>query len=182
MAKQPSRSEKRHKFQKQFKANQARLGSGRVQTRALEDLVMIGENASAQAGRLNDSRLPNAQRQALATQIGQVQGNQHLQRVVGLLQRAQEEVKEEDEEKIQTKRENAAAATAPNQPGIPPKVRPANSMVRPLLLSDEALQETIQRKSSKDTDGSQYLEMTIPDGTYALEAANIPATLDWSVE
>jgi hypothetical protein len=138
MAKLQRNSEKRYKSPKPFKPKQGRLQPGRVQTQALEEVV-AGENAAAQASRLNDSRLPNAQRQALATQIGQAHGNQHLQRVVGLLQRAKEEVKEEDE-------------------------------------------ETIQRKTDKDTDGSQYLEITIPDGKYALEAANIPATVDWSVE
>jgi outer membrane protein OmpA-like peptidoglycan-associated protein len=38
----------------------------------------------AQADRLGDRRLPIAQRQALATQIGRGQGNQHLQRVMAL--------------------------------------------------------------------------------------------------
>jgi hypothetical protein len=38
-----------------------------------------------QAARLRDSRLQTAQRQAMAAQIGRVQGNKHLQRVVASL-------------------------------------------------------------------------------------------------
>jgi hypothetical protein len=41
-----------------------------------------GESIEDQAALLNDTRFQAAQRQALAAQIGQVQGNQHLQRVI----------------------------------------------------------------------------------------------------
>lgn len=41
----------------------------------------------AQAARLSDSRLLTAQRRALAAQLGRVQGNQYLQRVVASLKR-----------------------------------------------------------------------------------------------
>ncbi len=41
-----------------------------------------------QAARLGDPRLTTIQRQALAVQIGQVQGNRHIQRVVGSLERS----------------------------------------------------------------------------------------------
>jgi hypothetical protein len=39
----------------------------------------------AQAARLGDARLHTVQRQALATKIGRIQGNQHLQRVIATL-------------------------------------------------------------------------------------------------
>jgi hypothetical protein len=39
--------------------------------------------------------------------------------------------------------------------------------------------ERIQRATDKSTDGSQYIELTIPDGPYVLEAANILAEADW---
>jgi peptidoglycan hydrolase-like protein with peptidoglycan-binding domain len=45
----------------------------------------------AQAARLGDTRLHTVQRQALAAQIGRVQGNQHLQRVVACLKRDERE-------------------------------------------------------------------------------------------
>jgi peptidoglycan hydrolase-like protein with peptidoglycan-binding domain len=41
----------------------------------------------AQAARLGDARLQTVQRQTLAAQIGRVQGNQHLQKVVACLKR-----------------------------------------------------------------------------------------------
>jgi hypothetical protein len=40
---------------------------------------------------------------------------------------------------------------------------------------------SIQRKTERGTDGSDYVELTIPDGTYVLEAANIPADADWEL-
>lgn len=43
-----------------------------------------------QAGRLGDTRLQSAQRQALAAQIGRLQGNGHLQGVLASLKRAEE--------------------------------------------------------------------------------------------
>jgi hypothetical protein len=46
-----------------------------------------GGTIQAQAAQLGDLRLQSAQRQALAAQIGRVQGNQHLQRVVASLKR-----------------------------------------------------------------------------------------------
>lgn len=52
-----------------------------------------GGNVEAHAGRLGDPRLPTAQRQALATQIGWMGGNQHLQRVVVALERARRETR-----------------------------------------------------------------------------------------
>lgn len=44
--------------------------------------VASGGTIEAQAARLGDARLPSAQRQALAAQIGRTQGNRYLQRVV----------------------------------------------------------------------------------------------------
>ncbi len=41
-----------------------------------------GEGIQEQAARLNDARLQAVQRQKMATQIGKMQGNQHLQRVI----------------------------------------------------------------------------------------------------
>jgi hypothetical protein len=45
-----------------------------------------------QAARLGDARLLTVQRQALAAQIGRVQGNRHLQRVVSSLKRDEEPI------------------------------------------------------------------------------------------
>jgi hypothetical protein len=45
--------------------------------------------ANQMAVRLGDRRIPDVQRRALAGQIGQVQGNQHLQRLVTTIQRGQ---------------------------------------------------------------------------------------------
>ena len=39
----------------------------------------------------------------------------------------------------------------------------------------------IQRKTARGEDGSDFVELTIPDGTYVLEAANIPAEADWEL-
>ncbi|MEQ9623854.1 eCIS core domain-containing protein [Coleofasciculus chthonoplastes] len=39
----------------------------------------------------------------------------------------------------------------------------------------------IQRATDRDTDGEDWLSLTIPDGTYVLEAANIPADGAWSL-
>jgi hypothetical protein len=39
----------------------------------------------------------------------------------------------------------------------------------------------IQRKTDRGVDGSDYVELTIPDGTYVLEAANIPAEAYWEL-
>ncbi|SCX85438.1 protein of unknown function [Nitrosospira sp. Nl5] len=39
----------------------------------------------------------------------------------------------------------------------------------------------IQRKTHRGEDGSDYVELTIPDGTYVLEAANIPAEAYWGL-
>lgn len=57
------------------------------QTKLIElsnNLFNIGQNNSfgVQAARLGDPRLSTVQRQALGTQIGQVQGNRHLQQVI----------------------------------------------------------------------------------------------------
>jgi hypothetical protein len=40
----------------------------------------------------------------------------------------------------------------------------------------------IQREKDRDSDGSQYVELEVPDGTYVLEVANVPATARWDVE
>lgn len=42
--------------------------------------------------------------------------------------------------------------------------------------------ERIQRATDKSTDGSQYIQLTIPAGPYVLEAANILADADWSLK
>jgi hypothetical protein len=39
----------------------------------------------------------------------------------------------------------------------------------------------IQRKTNRGEDGSDYVELTVPDGTYVLEAANIPAEAYWEL-
>ena len=44
----------------------------------------------AQVAQLSDARFQTAQRVALAAQIGRIQGNQHLQRVVAQVQRCEE--------------------------------------------------------------------------------------------
>lgn len=49
--------------------------------------MSIPATATDQANLLSDARLPTAQRQALAGQIGQQSGNQHLQRVLAQVQR-----------------------------------------------------------------------------------------------
>ena len=49
-----------------------------------------GSTVQARAARLGDPPLQTAQRQDLATQIGRVQGNRHLQRVVASLKQAEE--------------------------------------------------------------------------------------------
>lgn len=45
-------------------------------------MELLGNDLGSQTSSLQDDRLPQAQRYELAAQIGQVQGNQHLQRVV----------------------------------------------------------------------------------------------------
>jgi hypothetical protein len=61
-------------------AGLAQLPGGLIATAAAGTL-------QAQAARLGDARLQTVQRQALAAQIGRVQGNQHLQRIVTLQKR-----------------------------------------------------------------------------------------------
>jgi len=62
----------------QFAALPQSLGSPRI----------AGENTiDRQAIRLGDERLPTAQRHGMAAQIGRVQGNRHLQKVLGSLKR-----------------------------------------------------------------------------------------------
>ena len=41
--------------------------------------------------------------------------------------------------------------------------------------------ERIQRASDKTSDGNDYVKLTIPDGKYVLEAANIHGDADWSL-
>lgn len=54
-------------------------------------IIAAGDGTiQAQAARLGDVRLQSAQRHALAAQIGRVQGNRHLQRVVASLKRDEE--------------------------------------------------------------------------------------------
>ncbi|MBN1147934.1 MAG: hypothetical protein JXA78_11820 [Anaerolineales bacterium] len=48
----------------------------------ISSLTITANDRLAQAARLGDSRLQSAQRQTLAAQIGQTQGNQHLQTVI----------------------------------------------------------------------------------------------------
>ena len=57
------------------------------------NLVAAGDG-SAQIARLNDGRWLTAQRQALASQIGRVQGNRHLQRVMAPLKTVSGKVEE----------------------------------------------------------------------------------------
>jgi hypothetical protein len=40
-------------------------------------------------------------------------------------------------------------------------------------------EQQIQRASDKGTDGSSWVELTLPDGTFVLESANIPGDVDW---
>lgn len=63
------------------------IGSQIIPTKSPDDLLGIAEDASiqAQASYLNDTRFQTIQRQAMAAQIGQVQGNRHLQRVISSL-------------------------------------------------------------------------------------------------
>ncbi len=60
-----------------------------------------------QVARLGDLRLQTAQRQAMATQIGRVQGNRHLQRVVASLKRDGQRETRED-------RSKSASVVSPN--------------------------------------------------------------------
>ena len=68
------------------KNNQPKAKSAATVGLALNALPQPAESGSilAQAFYLNDSRLTPIQRQALATGIGKVQGNQHLQRIIAI--------------------------------------------------------------------------------------------------
>lgn len=72
----------------------AELASDRAGLPGLTELpgglinTVDGDTIQAQAARLGDERLQSAQRQALAAQIGQTQGNRHVQRLAGTLQQS----------------------------------------------------------------------------------------------
>ena len=55
--------------------------------------VFGGGSVQNQAARLSDPRLQSMQRQALTSQIGRVQGNRHLQRMIGTLETTTNQVK-----------------------------------------------------------------------------------------
>jgi len=56
----------------------------------LGPLCAAGDGSiQTQAARLSDARLHSVQRQAMAAQVGQIQGNRHLKRVIGSPQRGQ---------------------------------------------------------------------------------------------
>jgi hypothetical protein len=59
---------------------------------------VVANTIQAQAERLSDPRVPTAQRQVLAAQIGLVQGNQHLQRVVSAVRSDANTVQRQNDE------------------------------------------------------------------------------------
>jgi hypothetical protein len=87
MAKQTKSAEGHLDEKKQNKRNVERVAEpvgGQVQLTDIVSSMMAAGDGSieAQASQLSDFRLQPVQRQALAAQIGRVQGNRHLQRVL----------------------------------------------------------------------------------------------------
>lgn len=75
------------KQQKQVKTKQTApvVNETEIADRTNPSRAAYGDSFYIQAARLDDPRLHTEQRQALATQIGRVQGNRHLQRVIASL-------------------------------------------------------------------------------------------------
>jgi len=89
----PAKEQQKHRRQRRAKpvaAQPANERAGQIGLAELPDapIRVAGDDSSkAQAARLGDQRLPSAQRRTLATRIGRVQGNHHLQRVITSLKR-----------------------------------------------------------------------------------------------
>jgi hypothetical protein len=74
--------------QKQHSPKPARVEDKPTQARSISSTVDIGgRSVKTQAARLGDRQVHAVQRQTIATQIGRAQGNLHLQRLVGVVQR-----------------------------------------------------------------------------------------------
>lgn len=88
---------------------------------------LAAETAPAQAAQLGDSRLQTAQRQALAVQIGQRQGNQHLQRLVALHQAKEQAAGQPPGGLIQRRDPQDAGAPPAGAPAAADPARPTFS-------------------------------------------------------
>ena len=95
---------KRHRVRRDNRKLAQRARTRQVEAEAVEDRVGLGDPSmllggvvgaenggtiEAQAARLGDARLPTVQRRALAVQIGRLQGNRHLQRVMASLNKGE---------------------------------------------------------------------------------------------
>jgi hypothetical protein len=107
-----------------------------------DELIPVGETIQAQATQLGNPHLQAAQRQALATQIGQRQGNQHLQRVIELAKPAEPQAEQaESSEKRTVQRFRLSAAQQKRYPRFKKFVQ--NEM--PKTANDKRIVENLNK-------------------------------------
>lgn len=93
------------------KSSVTEITSNQISLLERSEISDVNSGIDSQADRLGDPRLQSVQRQAIAAQIGQAQGNRHLQWVVGSIQ--QDRVNLADESFVSRKGDNVQRAEAP---------------------------------------------------------------------
>ena len=153
-------------------------------------------NRQVRLDRLPPHRTAQPLRQAKVIQMQRSCGNAGVQSMLAQGRGSHRLLPQEQHPAVKSNDEICADPSV-NQPGDPYESRMAwvtqASLQRPISQAKESpnrgvsatisrIDRQIQRAVDKGTDGSSWVELTLPDGTYVLEAVNIPGSISWSLK